>query len=797
MNRFLFLFLLFISSTVVGQQNATVVGTLDYSEDVSDIWGYKDEENNVEYAIVGIFDGVSIVSLADPTNPTEVAFIPGAGSIWRDMKTFGEYAYVTNETSGGVLIVNLSDLPNSVSSSEFTPQLTVNGQLGTLTSAHNIYIDENGFAYVVGSDLNSGGMLVFDLNTDPENPTFVGASQPRYSHDIYVVDDIAYASDVFAGIFTIYDVSNKSNIVELATNPTSFFFTHNAWLSDDGDYLFTTDEVGDAPIGSFDVSDFNNIQGPLDEFRPPASVGSGVIPHNVHFLNGYLVISYYTDGLIVVDAHEPDIMVQVAQIDTWPGGDGGFNGCWGATPFLPSGLVLASDIQTGLYVIDVNYTRASYIRGNITDFNSGLAINDATITISSAGITESSDLVGDYKTGLAQEGTVSVTYSKPGYNSQTIDVQLVAGQITIQDVALVPAMSFQLNAQVVEFGSGIPIPNAEIRLVSSQFDFNETTDASGNINIVTFFGDDYKIVAGAWGWETIVNDNVAIDENSNNLTIELAPGFVDPFELDLGWTVSGDASTGLWERGEPVGTTLGGQPSNPDFDIDSDVGEVAYVTGNGGGGAGTDDIDGGNSVLTSPVFDATTLNEPHIAYNLWFVNGGGNGNPDDFVSVSLTDGTNTVVLETITNSNGAWLPRTDFNIEDFLTPSNTMQIIVEAVDQGNGHVSEAAFDFFALFDGDPSTSIEDVIDEGLKIEAFPSPFYESITINYNLEDSWNGEEVELIISDGLGRIVSVTPINNAQGTLQVGGKLSQGVYFIRFRTADDRSSKLEKVVKLK
>jgi len=142
------------------------------------------------------------------------------------------------------------------------------------------------------------------------------------------------------------------------------------------------------------------------------------------------------------------------------------------------------------------------------------------------------------------------------------------------------------------------------------------------------------------------------------------------------------------------------------------------------------------------------------------------------------------------------LPRSDFNIADFITPTNSMQIIVEAVDQGSGHVSEAAFDFFELFDGQ-ATSIEDVIDEGLQIEAFPSPFYESITINYNLEEAWDGETVELIISDAVGRIVSVVNVDNPQGTLQVGGELSQGVYFIRFRTADDRSSKLEKVVKLK
>ena len=37
-------------------------------------------------------------------------------------------------------------------------------------------------------------------------------------------------------------------------------FTHNAWVSDDGNYVFTTDEKADSYIASYDISDISNIQ---------------------------------------------------------------------------------------------------------------------------------------------------------------------------------------------------------------------------------------------------------------------------------------------------------------------------------------------------------------------------------------------------------------------------------------------------------------------------------------------------------------------------------------------------------
>lgn len=92
-----------------GQQNMNLLSNFTYSEDVSDIWGYA--ANGREYALVGVRNGVSIVDVTNATSPVESDFIAGPSSTWRDLKTYNDFAYITNETSGGLLVIDLSTLP--------------------------------------------------------------------------------------------------------------------------------------------------------------------------------------------------------------------------------------------------------------------------------------------------------------------------------------------------------------------------------------------------------------------------------------------------------------------------------------------------------------------------------------------------------------------------------------------------------------------------------------------------------------------------------------------------------------
>ena len=103
--------------------------------------------------------GFSCLNVSDPSNPIEEFYISDINSTWRDVKTWGNYAYVTTEAADGLLIVDLSDQTGQtyVYTEEF------------FTTSHNIYIDENGYAYIFGADTGNGGAIILDLTDDPMN----------------------------------------------------------------------------------------------------------------------------------------------------------------------------------------------------------------------------------------------------------------------------------------------------------------------------------------------------------------------------------------------------------------------------------------------------------------------------------------------------------------------------------------------------------------------------------------------------------------------------------------------------
>ncbi|MBK9017061.1 MAG: choice-of-anchor B family protein [Saprospiraceae bacterium] len=545
------LILLICANYSFAQLNMSLVGSLSYDVELSNIWGYS-APDGAEYALVGTYDGVSIVSLADPSNPVESTLVPGPLSNWREIKTWSHYAYATNETGSGLLVIDLANLPNSVDYHYWAPSIP---GLGTLATIHSLFIDDLGYLYLNGSNLNGGGILFADLNTDPYNPIYVGKGPAIYAHDSFGRDNLAYSFEIYNGNFTIYDVTDKSNPVALGSQQTDGHFTHNGWLSDDSNILFTTDEVSDAPVGSYDVSDPANII-TLDQFRPLETLGSGVIPHNVHVWDDYLIISYYTDGCIIVDGSRPDNLVEIANFDTYIPTSTGFAGAWGAYPFLPSGLILVSDIGNGLYILQPNYVRACYLEGKVTDAVTTTGLNGATIEIVGELANTLSNLVGNYKTGLATAGTYEVLIKKAGYQPKTISIDLANGELTLLDVALEPLPSFVFGGTVVEEGTGLPIVDAKVQLINADFEYNLTTDSDGKFSVQQFYNGDYDVFAGKWGYKAGVLSAEQIDQSSGNLTLEIARGYEDIFSLDLGWLINGDAPQGKWERGTPVEVSL-------------------------------------------------------------------------------------------------------------------------------------------------------------------------------------------------------------------------------------------------
>ncbi len=102
------------TSIASAQKNITLRSQLTFpGKQLANIGGYVDSLGN-EYALVGHSVGLSIVNVQDPDNPFIVQEIPGPNSIWREVKVWQKYAYVTTEGgSGGLTIVDLTNLPSS------------------------------------------------------------------------------------------------------------------------------------------------------------------------------------------------------------------------------------------------------------------------------------------------------------------------------------------------------------------------------------------------------------------------------------------------------------------------------------------------------------------------------------------------------------------------------------------------------------------------------------------------------------------------------------------------------------
>lgn len=170
--------------------------------------------------------------------------------------------------------------------------------------------------------------------------------------------------------------------------------------------------------------------------------------------------------------------------------------------------------------------------------------------------------------------------------------------------------------------------------------------------------------------------------------------FADDGEADRGWTVSGTAADGLWERGVPKGTTSLGRQANPGQDA-SPTGTRAWVTGNQGVSAKDDDVDQGETILTSPRLSAAQYAALDFSYSRWFYREGLPTLPPDrwfIVEASNDDGANWAEVETLLPAAGSWTAMA-FSLDERLTLTDNLRVRVRVNDTaGTDQVTEGGLD---------------------------------------------------------------------------------------------------------
>lgn len=328
-------------------------GTVTYNE----VWGY--ESGGKEYAILGVVKGTQFIDVSTPSAPSVCDYEYGAdtNSTWRDYKTYQNFCFAVGDVGNSSLqVFDLSYLPDSV--------LKVYDSDTIFSKAHNVFVDDDSARlYVAGADSQMSGLMVLDIST-PSAPTLISSNNlGKYVHDVFVRHDTVYCFMGAGNGFEIWDFSNPlspSNLASYSSYPfAGTGYSHQGWLTEDDNYMIHNDETHDHPIKITDVSNYGSINTPVTlKSNLLAPTWTNSIAHNCFVKANTLYISYYWDGVQLYDITDPLTPRKRAywDTDTTNATYFGIAGCWGVYPFLPSGNILASDVNTGLFILSESGT---------------------------------------------------------------------------------------------------------------------------------------------------------------------------------------------------------------------------------------------------------------------------------------------------------------------------------------------------------------------------------------------------------------------------------------------------------
>ncbi len=363
LNRTLFLFLsaLFAVSTsaqdslnvhrLFNWQDPTLpIGDNGLQNKYNEVWGYA--ANGREYAIIGSTTGTHFIDVTQPTMSIQVDRVPGrfggAGLVHRDMRVYADHLFVVcDEGPSSLQVMDLRFLPDSVH--------VVYDDNTLFARVHNIEIDTvNARMYTCGGSSQFSIFSIADpaapellVNCEASFPWWNGAI--GYVHDCFVRDNIVWTNDQDA--LHVIDFSDPFNpeIIGALTSYPDQGYNHSGWMNDAGTLYAMADETHGSPLKFIDATDPSDL-------NILSTVTSGVDPtsilHNPFFTGDRVHVAYYYDGYWAWDAANPQMPELLGYYDTNSAPNAnGFRGAWGVYPYLPSGNILVSDMQTGLWVL--------------------------------------------------------------------------------------------------------------------------------------------------------------------------------------------------------------------------------------------------------------------------------------------------------------------------------------------------------------------------------------------------------------------------------------------------------------
>ncbi len=327
----------------------------------NDLTGWTNPNDGKEYVIIGSIDSTYFFDISKPDSIVKCAVYPGrTRSVNRDYDVYKNYVYcVSDNGPPGVLqIIDLQYLPDSIH--------VIVEDSSICSRVHSLFVDSTSkrLYFHAGSKYDpqhTDGIIRYDQLVlsieDPEHPIVIGElRQPVCGrvHEAYYRNDTAYCSCEYRGLH-VFDMRNPDSMVYLGgVSPPYPYngYNHTSWVDPSGKFVVFNDEV---PVGlPMKLYSMNLSRGEFD-FETLFNSHPGATPHNVIWKENLLYTSAYEDGVVIWNMSNPYNPQITGYYDTYPQNpDGtykGMTGCWGIYPFFKSGIIAASDMRNGLFLL--------------------------------------------------------------------------------------------------------------------------------------------------------------------------------------------------------------------------------------------------------------------------------------------------------------------------------------------------------------------------------------------------------------------------------------------------------------
>ena len=346
----------------------------------NDVWGWKSPVSGKEYAILGCADVTSFIDVTDPVNPILIGTLAthSESSLWRDVESLGNWLYVVSEASGhGMQIFDLNQLDGVANPPVLFAETA---HYPGFSNCHTVNVDPvSGYVYAYGTNTVGGGEHIVDVS-DPLNPTYAGGYENSgYTHDGFAWtydgpdadhqgEEIVIACNGRSGsdndILVFVNVTDKTDCVLIGeydyNGEATIGYFHQGWITKNKRYFLMNDELDEMALGNdqqpygtrthiFNITDLDNVT--YEGFYEGTSPA---IDHNLYALDQFIYESNYRSGVRVLDAIRvaESQLSEVAFFDLYPENDNAqFSGTWSNYPYLPSGIVLATSMYDGMFIV--------------------------------------------------------------------------------------------------------------------------------------------------------------------------------------------------------------------------------------------------------------------------------------------------------------------------------------------------------------------------------------------------------------------------------------------------------------